>query len=90
MTWLRSEIEVDEMIKDMVSRTKGNYLTQGVAFNKNCPRQMALLKKSLMASVSFSGLAKEILAVKFNGGMVFSEPVVEEVKPAIKNVGNFL
>lgn len=90
MTWLRSEIEVDEMIKDMVNRTKGNYLTQGVAFNKNCPRQMALLKKSLMASVSFSGLAKEILAVKFNGGLVKQDVEVEEVKPAIKNVGNFL
>lgn len=90
MTWLRSEIEVDEMIKDMVGRTKGNYLTQGVAFNKNCPRQMALLKKSLMASVSFSGLAKEILAVKFNGGLVQKDVEVEEVKPTIKNVGNFL
>lgn len=65
MTWLRSEEEVDRLLEDMLSRSKGKYITQGVAFNKDCPRQMDLLKKSLMASVSFSGLTKEMLAIKF-------------------------
>ena len=55
---LRSEEEVDKLIEDMIKRTKGRYLTQGVSFNKTCPRQMDLLNKSLMSSVSFSGLAK--------------------------------
>lgn len=65
MTWLREEEEVDRLIEDMIKRSRGKYITQGVAFNKDCPRQMDLLKKSLMASVSFSGLAKELLAIKF-------------------------
>lgn len=77
MTWLRTEEEVDKLIAEMVRRSKGKYITQGVAFNKTCPRQMDLLKKSLMSSASFSGLTKEMLAVKFNDltvpKMVFGE-----------------
>lgn len=65
----RSEEEVDKMIEDMMKRTKGNYITQGCAFNKNCPRQMNILKNSLMSSNSFSGLVKEVLAINFGGGM---------------------
>lgn len=65
---MRTEQEVDKMIKEMRERTKGHYLTQGVSFNKNCPRQMNLLKQSLMYSNSFSGLIKEVLAVNFRGG----------------------
>lgn len=68
MTWLRGEEEVDKLIEDMIKRSRGKYITQGVAFNKDCPRQMKLLKQSLMASVSFSGLAKELLAIKFKDG----------------------
>jgi len=96
----RNEEEVDKMIEEMINRTKGNYITQACAFNKNCPRQMDLLKKALMSSVSFSGLVKEALTVRFcqptliygqqSQGMgmnpVFAPPV--EVKK--KNVGNFL
>ncbi|MEE5181005.1 hypothetical protein JDW21_18705 [Bacillus subtilis] len=66
MVWLRSEEEVDKIIEEMKNRTKGKYITQGVSFNKTCPRQMDLLKKALMSSVSFSGLGKELLAVKFS------------------------
>jgi len=91
---LRSEQEIDIMIEEMKSRSKGKYITQGVSFNKTCPRQMALLKSALMESASFSGLAKEMLALRFdehkqiqgitrNG---FSEPE----KPKTKNIGNFI
>jgi hypothetical protein len=90
MTWLRSEEEVEQIIDDMKTRSKGKYITQGVSFNKSCPRQMELLKKALMSSASFSGLGKELLAVKFNGGGAIQapQPIIE--KPKVKNVGNFL
>ena len=66
MEWHKSEEEVDKAIEDMINRTKGKYITQGVVFNKTCPRQMGLLKKALMSSTSFSGLAKEMLALRFS------------------------
>jgi hypothetical protein len=93
---VRSEEEVDKLIEEMKKRTKGKYLTQGVSFNKTCPRQMGMLKKALMASVSFSGLAKEMLAMRFGDSShksvettmsYYQEP---EMKPKNKNVGNFI
>ena len=60
---MRTEVEVDEMIEKMAKRTKGKYITQGVSFNKDCPRQMRMLKSALMSSASFSGLIKELLAL---------------------------
>lgn len=65
MNYLKSEEEVDKLIEEMRMKTKTNYITQGVAFNKNCPRQMGLLKNALMGSASFSGLIKELLALKY-------------------------
>lgn len=65
MNYLKSEEEVDKLIEEMRLKTKTNYITQGVAFNKNCPRQMGLLKNALMGSASFSGLIKELLALKY-------------------------
>ena len=65
---MRTEEEVNRLVDDMKSRNKGAYLTQGVAFNKECPRQMELLKYALKRSVSFSGLVKELLALSLNGG----------------------
>lgn len=90
MTLHRSEEEVDKMIKDMISRAKGRYITQGVSFNKTCPRQLRLLKKSLMSSVSFSGLIKEMLALKFDEGENINSPSKPPEKPKNKNIGNFL
>jgi hypothetical protein len=92
MTWnnMRSEEEVDALIEEMKTRSKGRYITQGVSFSKTCPRQMELLKKALMYSNSFSGLAKELLAQKFNGGGVAQTPSTPQSKPKIKNTGNFL
>jgi hypothetical protein len=98
---LRSEEEVLEMIEDMKKRSKGKYITQGVSFNKTCPRQMELLKKALMASASFSGLAKEMLALRFDEnsaskfsygaqGHGYGEKHVEPELPKTKNYGNFI
>lgn len=92
MKWIRSEEEVDKMIEDMITRNKSRNITQGVTFNKTCPRQMGLLKKALMSSTSFSGLAKEMLAVKFNESEQqvnpsYSPPPVDTKK---KGTGNFL
>ena len=62
---MRTEEEVDAIIAEMVRKNKGKYITQACAFNKTCPRQMKMLKKALMSSVSFSGLVKEMLALRF-------------------------
>lgn len=93
MEWLRSEEEVDKMIEDMVNRTNGRYITQGVAFNKTCPRQMGLLKKALMSSVSFSSLGKEMLAIRFSevsGGYDHNSlPPIQPIQTKARNIGNF-
>lgn len=99
MEWLRSEEEVNEMIEDMVNRTNGRYITQGVAFNKTCPRQMGLLKKALMSSVSFSSLGKEMLAIRFSEKSgredersfdYNSPPPMQPIRISkVKNTGNF-
>jgi predicted CopG family antitoxin len=89
MTWLKSEEEVEQVIKEMVERTKGKYITQGVSFNKTCPRQMEMLKMALMSSASFSGLIKELLALRMRGEVVQMPPKQQEMKPKNKNVGNF-
>lgn len=93
MEWLRSEEEVDKMIEDMLNRTNGRYITQGVAFNKTCPRQMGLLKKALMSSVSFSSLGKEMLAIRFSevsGGYDQNKlPSVQPIQNKMRNIGNF-
>lgn len=92
MTWHRTEEEVDKMIENMSNRVKGNYITQGVAFNKTCPRQMAILKNALMHSASFSGLTKEVLALKFNG---MNSETISHTKQSVepnnknRNLGNF-
>lgn len=97
---LRNEEEVLQMIEDMKKRSKGKYITQGVSFNKTCPRQMHLLKMALMQSASFSGLAKEMLALRFEDfgkpQLVYGvqqqgmSPHYAPEKPKIKNTGNFL
>ena len=91
MEWIRTEEEADLMIEEMLKKGKGKYVTQGVAFNKSDPRQMGLLKKSLMSSNSFSGLIKEMLAIKFNEnnhhkGDDSPQPTS---KPQAKDTGNF-
>jgi hypothetical protein len=98
---MRSEEEVNQIIEEMMKRTKGKYITQACAFNKTCPRQMAMLKKALMSSASFSGLVKEMLALRFDDRlqpkMVYgvqqqgmSQGFTEPPKPKTKNYGNFI
>jgi hypothetical protein len=90
---LRSEEEVDKLIEEMSKRTKGKYITQGVSFNKTCPRQMDMLKRALMSSASFSGLAKEMLAMRFGASATNFAPqqtFEQEMKPKNKNIGNFI
>ena len=98
---LRSEEEVLQMIEDMKKRSKGKYITQGVSFNKTCPRQMNLLKLALMQSASFSGLAKEMLALRFEDyatpkmvygkqGQGMSQGFEQQEPPKTKNIGNFI
>lgn len=92
MEWIRTEEEVDILIEEMLKKGKGKYVTQGVAFNKSDDRQMGLLRKALMTSNSFSGLIKEMLAIKFNennqnkGDVYPNQPI----KPQVKDTGNFL
>jgi hypothetical protein len=95
---LRSEEEVLKMIDEMKGRSKGKYITQGVSFNKTCPRQMNLLKLALMESASFSGLAKEMLALRFEEMSkpklvygVQQQGMSREIEPPkTKNYGNFI
>lgn len=60
------ELNVDEFLEELKNRTTGKYINQGVAFNKNCKRQMTLLRSALLDSSSFSGLIKEMLAVRYS------------------------
>lgn len=64
---LLHQTEVDDKINKLINKTKGNYITQGVSFNINCPRQMNLLRLALTDSNSFSGLVKEMLALRYSG-----------------------
>lgn len=104
MGYIRTEQEVDKMIDEMVRKTKGKYITQGVSFNKESARQMELLKMVLMRATSFSGFIKELLAqeetdnevdmarrTNIRGGYAQSinTPTDAEVEKPI-NTGNFL
>ena len=62
MGYIRTEEEVDQMIDEMIRKNKGKYITQGVSFNKDSPRQIELLKMVLLRANSFSGFVKELLA----------------------------
>lgn len=77
------ETNVDEYIEDLIKRTNGKYITQGVSFNKTCKRQMKLLRQALIESSSFSGLIKEMLALQFHHEKTIqnSESLPRENKP---------
>ena len=74
-----TEENVDEYLKELVEKARSKnktYIIQGVSFNIDCPREMELLRKALLASKSFSGLVKETLSLRFNGGYV--APIVKK------------
>ncbi|MED1469867.1 hypothetical protein [Bacillus salipaludis] len=91
------ESNVDEFIENLRTRTNGTYIHQGVAFNKNCRRQMALLKRALLDSSSFSGLIKEMLAIRYHDGEgrpiqdghINENNVESKDKPIIKKQNDF-
>lgn len=62
MGYIRTEEEVDRMIDEMLKKSKGRYITQGVSFSKENERHLELLKMVLLRSHSFSGFIKELLA----------------------------
>lgn len=97
MKWSERQMKnVDERIEELKKKNKGKYITQGVSFNKECPRQMALLKFALENSASFSGLIKELLAVRFESThqQIITPQSQLQPKPVpkikSKNVGNFI
>lgn len=56
---------IDEYMKDLHNSTSGQYITQGVSFNKDDNFQMNLLKNALISHGSFSGFVKHILFTHF-------------------------
>lgn len=60
--------KADGRLDRLLNKSKGDYITQGVSFNKNCERQMGLLRYSFEESASFSGLVKEMLAKRMELG----------------------
>src|SRR5437763_9264848 len=81
---LRSEAEVDKMVSELVQRTKGKYVTQGVAFNKNSEKQLRLLKLVLMESDSFSGFIKDLLMVRYLSSqsipIIGNNPTIQKIE----------
>jgi hypothetical protein len=57
---------IDEYIEDLCNDVKGQYITQGVSFNKNDQFQMNLLKQALLTHKSFSVFVKHLLAMYFH------------------------
>lgn len=91
--------DIDKKIEELKNRNKNKYIFQGVAFNKNSPRQMELLKYALESSDSFSGLVKELLADRLDKGGIHSrgiaqrhvqQPERESKDNRDKDIGNFL
>ena len=56
---------IDEYMDDLYNDTKGQYITQGVSFNKDDNFQMNLLKNALLSHGSFSGFIKHLMYSHF-------------------------
>lgn len=52
---------IDDYMQDLYDDTKGQYITQGVSFNKDDVFQMNLLKQALLSHGSFSGFIKHLM-----------------------------
>ncbi|MGG4105171.1 hypothetical protein AAXB25_14740 [Paenibacillus lautus] len=64
---------IDDYLIDLIEDTKGQYITQGVSFNKDDSFQMGLLKHAILDHSSFSGLVKHLLTLYFSG-QTFQSP----------------
>lgn len=60
-----NQSNIDEYLQDLYDDTAGNYITQGVSFNKDDAYQMTLLRNSLITHGSFSGFIKSLLHAHF-------------------------
>lgn len=67
---------IDEYLVDLIEDTKGQYITQGVSFNKDDSFQMGLLKQAILDHSSFSGLVKHLLTMYFSGQSIQSPNAV--------------
>lgn len=81
---MRTEEEVDAIIEEMLKKSNGKYITQGVAFNKNSESQMKLLKMVLMSSYSFGGMVKELIAEKFTVEKSVKNVIIEDIQNNFK------
>ena len=83
---LLNEQNIDEYMDDLINDTKGQFITQGVSFNKNDPFQMTLLKNALISHGSFSGFVKHLMFTYFEKNNSFQEnawkPKESETLPA--------
>lgn len=82
-----TEENVDQYLEELAKKARKKnrmYIVQGVSFNVDCPREMELLRRTLLASKSFSGLVKDTLSLRFNGGYVPPVAKREEVKEVKK------
>ena len=85
MAWMRTEEEVDNIIEEMLKKSNGKYITQGVAFNKSSESQMKLLKMVLMSSYSFGGMVKELIAEKFTIEKNVKNVIIEDIQNNLKD-----
>lgn len=77
-----TEENVDQYLQDLYDDTKGQYINQGVSFNKDDPYQMGLLKLALLEPQAFSGLCKQLLAHYFkNKSVVAQEMGIVNIPP---------
>lgn len=63
---LISDENIDEYMEDLYNDTKGQYINQGVSFNKDDLFQMNILKETLLSHGSFSSLVKHLLHAHFS------------------------
>ena len=82
---MRTEEEVDNIIEEMLKKSNGKYITQGVAFNKSSESQMKLLKMVLMSSYSFGGMVKELIAEKFTIEKNVKNVIIEDIQNNLKD-----
>lgn len=94
MSWEKGYLKLTSPLNERLERlknsTKGDYITQGVSFNKKCERQMNLLLLAFNDSTSFSGLVKEMLALRYeqskNSSSSFSKDIVNITDNKLNNI----
>lgn len=95
-----NESNVDAYIKTLMEGQKGTSIIMSIGFSKKDPREIALLRASLLASYNFSALTKDALKMTLAGNT--NIPVVtrkhttpplqqsKELMPNKKNMSGFM